>query len=119
VAAPPAWHRNRRSLRPAPFPCPPQHENGIGAEPVQRGLPVTDFDRLHADASDRRLDHGADVRVVVDDEYDAATLAGCQFLNERDQAIATDRLGDVLGRAEREAEVAVIDDGQHDHRDLR
>src|SRR5262245_53055320 len=33
------------------------------------------------------------------------------------QAVAVDRLGQVLGGAQRLAEVAVLRDGQHDHRD--
>ncbi len=39
--------------------------------------------------------------------------------HQRDQPLAVDRLGHVFGGAERPAEIAVVDDGQHDHRDVR
>jgi hypothetical protein len=89
------------------------------AEPVERRLPSHGRGRVHADLLDSPRKQRADVALVVDHQHRAAGICRGELAHERRESAPVNGLGHALRGAERETEVPVVADGEHDHGDVR
>ena len=67
---------------------------------------------------ERAAEHVARRRIVVDDEHLGVAALAPQPVEHAQQLVRVERLGQVLGGAERDAHLAVAEHGDQDDRDL-